>query len=474
MKDDDDSTLPPPPPPSHPHPDDLKQNGTVNENEFSVEIPPTSVVKRMEKAERRKAKRGCWTNKVILGTIAAIVLLVLIIVLCTGFGTGAFGGSGSKSENEATSPKSPTEPSTPAPAAAIPSPTQTTEREESFMELLTRASYLPDPFDDENSNEYKAMSFLANDDPLQLDPSNEEDHMRIRQRYGLLVMYFSDNELNDTSNWLTENECDWFGVVCEEISQTNGRKLQQYEEVVYFTWPGQNYEGTIAPDVAILTSLILLDISNNQIFGSIPPSFADLSNLEGLYLRNNTLSGNFDDVDWSGLERLVQLDLSENYIGGNLGDSIFDVRTLEDVILNTNYIGGEIPMSIGNLQQLRILDIRSTNLSGQIPTQIAMIPTLTSIQVRDTYIGGTIPTEIGDIPGLVAFDGRETYLEGSIPTEVSQVEALEFFAVSNSNMTGPVDNIFGGLPNLSKSARSLCNCPRTPTISYIYGRISFA
>jgi Leucine-rich repeat (LRR) protein len=65
--------------------------------------------------------------------------------------------------------------------------------------------------------------------------------------------------------------------------------------------------GSIPPEIGNLTNLITLGLDDNQLTGSIPPEIGNLTNLTGLWLGRNQLTGEIPEsicdlnVDWGGI-----------------------------------------------------------------------------------------------------------------------------------------------------------------------------
>lgn len=86
------------------------------------------------------------------------------------------------------------------------------------------------------------------------------------------------------------------------------------------------------------TELTLLDLSNNNLSGSLQGEIRFLQNLRTLDLSDNNFTGIPSEI--GQLTNLEVLDLSNNPVTG-------------------------LPQELGNLQNLQLLDLRSTNYSAQ-------------------------------------------------------------------------------------------------------------
>ena len=88
-----------------------------------------------------------------------------------------------------------------------------------------------------------------------------------------------------------------------------------------------------------------LDLSNNQLTGSIPPEIGNLTNLTWLLLHNNELTG-------------------------SIPPEIGNLTNLEYLWLYSNQLTGEIPSEIGNMTNLEGLNLYDNQLTGEIPESI--------------------------------------------------------------------------------------------------------
>ncbi|PON35543.1 LRR domain containing protein, partial [Trema orientale] len=61
------------------------------------------------------------------------------------------------------------------------------------------------------------------------------------------------------------------------------------------------------------------------------------------------------------------LNLSNNYLSGNIPDKIGELKALESLDLSNNQLSGSIPISISALTSLSHLNLSYNNLSGNIP-----------------------------------------------------------------------------------------------------------
>ena len=101
-------------------------------------------------------------------------------------------------------------------------------------------------------------------------------------------------------------------------------------------------------DVWKLTNLTYLDLSRNQLSGSIPPEIGNLTNLTYLNLGFNQLTGSIPP-EIGNLTNLTWLGLYNNQLTGSIPTEIGNLTNLWNLKLHGNQLMGEIPESICDL-----------------------------------------------------------------------------------------------------------------------------
>jgi len=165
-------------------------------------------------------------------------------------------------------------------------------------------------------SEELALQWLIEEDPAGLDANRVDDKLHLRQRYGLVTLYFQTNgqAWKTTTDWLTGNtECNWFGIAC--------KFLQQQSVVTKIDLHSNNLQGSLPPDVALLDSLEDFWLFRNGLTGSLPDSIGRWQNLKWFLVNDNRLEGTLPDSigQWTALSRFV---LFNNDFEGKLPDSI--------------------------------------------------------------------------------------------------------------------------------------------------------
>uniref|UniRef100_A0A8R7QB43 Leucine-rich repeat-containing N-terminal plant-type domain-containing protein n=1 Tax=Triticum urartu TaxID=4572 RepID=A0A8R7QB43_TRIUA len=198
-----------------------------------------------------------------------------------------------------------------------------------------------------------------------------------------------------------------------------------------------------------------LDISNNQMSGSLPAHLDDMA-LEELHLSSNRLTGSIPSL----LTNITRLDISNNKFSGVI-PSNFEASKLEMLLIYSNRIGGYIPDSICKLQQLSYLDLSNNFFEGEIPQCFdiqqmkylllsnnslsgrfpAFLQNNTYLEFLDlawNKLSGRLPTWIGDLGKLHFVLLSHNAFSDNIPVDITRLMVLQYLDLSGSNFSGSI------------------------------------
>ena len=157
-------------------------------------------------------------------------------------------------------------------------------------------------------------------------------------------------------NWLNydDNECDWNSLKAAPCNLDG-----QLEFLGLLNDP--NLQGTLPPEVALLTQLKELSIVDCGLAGTantvLPVSVAEglAPSLRKFSVEGNALTGPLP-VHLSLLTNLQQLQLMDNFWSGS------------------------VPTELGLLTRLTQLDISNTALTGAVPQEVCALPLLDTLE----------------------------------------------------------------------------------------------
>ncbi|KAM5583375.1 hypothetical protein ABKV19_003329 [Rosa sericea] len=122
--------------------------------------------------------------------------------------------------------------------------------------------------------------------------------------------------------------------------------------------------GEISPWICYLTSLQLLDLSNNKLSGMLPQCLGYFSDyLKVLRLGKNSFQGILPQM-YSQRSILKMIDVSHNQLHGQLPRSLANCVMLEFLGLSNNYFSDVFPFWLGTLPELKVLALRSNGFHG--------------------------------------------------------------------------------------------------------------
>ncbi|CBI18147.3 unnamed protein product, partial [Vitis vinifera] len=176
-------------------------------------------------------------------------------------------------------------------------------------------------------------------------------------------------------------------------------------------------------------------------------------------------------VTWDATGRVVSLDLSSEFISGELNSSS-SIFTEFHKLGNLNYLNlsnagfsGQIPIEISYLTRLNLKELRELHLSGvNISAKgkewcQSLSSSVPNLQALSFFCGlyGTFPEKIFQVPTLQILDiENNMLLEGSLP-EFPLNGALETLILSDTKFSGKVPDSIGNLKILTRIELARCN-----------------
>ncbi|MDE2794930.1 MAG: Ig-like domain-containing protein [Gemmatimonadota bacterium] len=159
-------------------------------------------------------------------------------------------------------------------------------------------------------------------------------------------------------------------------------------------------------------------------------------------------------ADWHGVEvdaggRVTKLDLTDNNLAGTIPPDLGDLAHLESLLLDDNFdLTGPIPPELGNLVHLRRFSLAGTAVTDSIPPELGNLSSLRTLWLVGTLLTGAIPPELGNLSNLDTLALAFNSLTGGIPAELGNLSNLKMLWLDRNQLTGPIPPEFGNLLNL--------------------------
>ncbi len=271
-------------------------------------------------------------------------------------------------------------------------------------------------------------------------------------RAALVELYNATNGPGWTrkTNWLQgDSPCNWFGVKCDGTGRVTELSLS-----------GNNLNGTLPASFGNLSQLTYLNLGQNQLSGSIPVTLGNLSQLKSFLLPNNQLTGSIP-ASLGNLSQLTYLTLQVNRLTGPIPASLGNLANVQFLLLDSNQLSGTIPASLGNLSQVLYLQLSGNRLSGNIPNELSNLPKLIGLSLLSNQLSGSIPANFGNLSQLTSLQLQDNQLSGPIPPSLGNLTQLQSLSLFNNQLSGSIPVDLGRLTrllNMSLSNNQLSGC----------------
>uniref|UniRef100_A0A199UB93 Uncharacterized protein n=1 Tax=Manihot esculenta TaxID=3983 RepID=A0A199UB93_MANES len=255
----------------------------------------------------------------------------------------------------------------------------------------------------------------------------------------------------------------------------NGSSLQQ------INLQGNRFSGSIPEALLNISTLNLLDLSDNELSGTIlNKSDENLSGLLVLLLRGNHFNGFIPN--WlCHLNDVNLLDLSRNSFSGSIPHCLYNLSfaregegnlynlTFSDTVFkweieyggrsetyfdNRVYFDAEVDEESEFVTKYRAhtyknkalnlmsgLDLSDNNLTGEIPDEFGVLFQIHALNLSHNQLTGSIPRSFSNLSQIESLDLSYNILSGQIPVELIDLNFLEVFSVAHNNLSGRIPDM---------------------------------
>ncbi|GAB4841226.1 hypothetical protein Ancab_039685 [Ancistrocladus abbreviatus] len=190
--------------------------------------------------------------------------------------------------------------------------------------------------------------------------------------------------------------------------------------------------------LANLTSLRHLGLTDCELHGAFPKDIFLLPNIQIVNVgENEDLVG--DLPKFQNTSKLKKLYLSGTGFSGNIPTSIGNVSSLKKLQFFDCKFHGSIPLSLTRLIKLTVLDLSINNFEGRIPNSIANLTQLSQLGLGRNKLIGEVPPGFANLTRLTFLELGHNELHGSIPSFISGLENLQLIDLVGNSFSGPVE-----------------------------------
>ncbi|KAK3404318.1 hypothetical protein EUGRSUZ_K00624 [Eucalyptus grandis] len=233
----------------------------------------------------------------------------------------------------------------------------------------------------------------------------------------------------------------------------------------YLDISGCQFSGSLPSSIGHLPSLSHLIIIGCNFSGSIPASFANLSNLEYLSVSMSPFTAQtISYLSWIWkIKKLASLYLQKINLYGEIPPSIGNLSQLVELSFLGNQLSGTIPSLLRNLTRLTTLYLRSNQLSGYIPSWLMSMTRLVILDLAINNFHGEIPSSISQLQNLQVLFLVKNKFSGTVELDnFLKLKQLMVLQLSFNKLSCHTSSTNVNLPQLRVLGLASCNLSEFP------------
>ncbi|CAH1452733.1 unnamed protein product [Lactuca virosa] len=220
----------------------------------------------------------------------------------------------------------------------------------------------------------------------------------------------------------------------------------------YLNLSSNNLIGKVPNLVSNFDENSVIDLSSNSFYGPIPNVSSTLASLN---LSRNKFCGGISFLCQIVDGFLEFLDLSDNFLTGQLLDCLRHFKQLKVRNLGHNNLFGRIPASIGSLIKLETLYLYKNDFSGEFLVTLKKCSSLNSLNLGANNFSGTVPVWVGEnLSGLYILILRSNRFSRDIPLQLCQLTNLQILDLSRNNLHGTIPSCLNNLTSMVQNGFS--------------------
>ncbi|CDP05565.1 unnamed protein product [Coffea canephora] len=266
----------------------------------------------------------------------------------------------------------------------------------------------------------------------------------LRNLTGLHDLRLGSNSLFDSIHGLSLTYLD---LSWNNLQGSIPSEIGQLINLTYLDLSHNNVHGSIPREIGQLSKLTNLLLTRNSLNGTIPTNLGQLTKLQAFDVRSNSLTGVLSEDHFAKLRELKYLDLTGNSLALNVSSSWVPPFQLQEIWMQSIIVGPRFPAWLRTQNELEVLDMRNASISGAIPSWFLSknksFPL--GLYLSHNFLAGHIPQLQRVLSVLALNDNRFT---GTIPEDLCKSENLSELDLSNNLLSGRVPLCLGNLRGL--------------------------
>nr|XP_043613952.1 receptor-like protein EIX2 [Erigeron canadensis] len=213
-----------------------------------------------------------------------------------------------------------------------------------------------------------------------------------------------------------------------------------------------------------------LNLSSNNISGNIPDLLSNFDNYSVIDMSSNSFNGPIPDVSptlkllnlsgnrlYGGISFVCQivggilefLDLSDNFLTGQIPDCLWHFKELKVLNLGHNNLTGRLPASVESLFKLQVLYLYKNNFFGEVPSFLKNCTDLIYLNLGGNKFSGNVPVWIGEnLSRLYVLSLKSNNFSGTIPLQLCRLVNLQLLDLSLNNLYGTIPSCVNNLTTM--------------------------
>ncbi|KAF9605490.1 hypothetical protein IFM89_017509 [Coptis chinensis] len=255
------------------------------------------------------------------------------------------------------------------------------------------------------------------------------------------------------------------------LSGTIQPELDALDSLKILDVSNNKFSGEIPLTLAGCRSLEVVDLSSNNLAGELNEAILKWTNLRFLSLAHNNFNGALPYWLFS-FEGIQFIDLSCNNFSGFIPEGNFNISSSFNNRKRTTYTDTDSPLhirAVANVEnhELRFeyyilssvgIDLSGNFLSGEIPEGLFGLQGMEYLNLSYNSLVGQISTKLEKMRSLKTLDLSHNSLTGQIPANISGLQELLFLNLSYNCLSGfvPKNQRFWRFPGAFAGNPNLC------------------